>query len=356
VSTWLVGVGAGNPTLVMFATFVLFLVWTARRLAYYNLEGITYGRHIPLAVFTREHFDVKCTLARTGRWLAGFDLEVTDALVHAHLQNPAVFACLRPDVPEAQVQATNVSRRGVYPAFPYRLESLFPFGLASRAIIGICRTPIVVYPRPRLTPRVQDILQSGMGHGDSRREAGRGSFGEFRSMREHRPGDDARCISWPFSERFQRLIIRETERPAPCRVRVIFHTWRGPGLFVGQKSFERSLQLLSGLFGWFHEQSVTVDFTADFAGWKHVDVGLDSASLQEAVTLLASARVKPQPDVDGLQREVRSSRVLADTVIVVSNTPVRFWAHHIPAVGIPVCCIDNSGGEWGDYDEAKGSA
>ena len=105
-----------------------------------------------------------------------------------------------------------IDRRGVYQLEELTLATGFPFGLFHKerdiALPGV----IVVWPRSDRPVRDARIP------GGQRRRTGEvaagaaGPRGEFRNLREYRPGDDPRDVHWRSSARLGTPLVREFER------------------------------------------------------------------------------------------------------------------------------------------------
>ena len=105
-----------------------------------------------------------------------------------------------------------LDRRGPHSFVGPSLECRFPFGLASVETRSFETSEVLVFPqRGRLLRR---ILPAGPRRDQpiGRRVAlGRG-LDEFRSLREFRPGDNARQIHWRTTARRGELYVRDMER------------------------------------------------------------------------------------------------------------------------------------------------
>jgi uncharacterized protein (DUF58 family) len=94
------------------------------------------------------------------------------------------------------------------------LSTGFPFGLFVKERDIMLPGELVVWPRANraLRPPLQ-----GAGHLQRRTPAERGGLGargEYRSLHEYRPGDDARDIHWKSSARMRAPVVREYEADA----------------------------------------------------------------------------------------------------------------------------------------------
>lgn len=105
-------------------------------------------------------------------------------------------------------------RRGVYRLEPVALATSFPFGLFIKTRDVDVRGEVIVWPR-----RDRPVREPATG-GDRVRRTGQmagtaaGARGEFRSLREYRPGDDPRDVHWRSTARLGHPLVREYERDA----------------------------------------------------------------------------------------------------------------------------------------------
>jgi uncharacterized protein (DUF58 family) len=164
--------------------------------------------------------------------------------------------------------------------------------------------------------------------------------GEFRSLREFQSGDRVRLISWPLSARLGKLIVREMEQPGIQHCTVVFHSFQPPQTIVTHKSFERSLQILSGLFSYFRENSIPFEFVSSFNDWQRIPVPLDPESMRRALWTLAEARMTVSADFDAVRRAMEAELWRVEALVIVSNTPARLWAHRVPPYPVPVIGVD----------------
>ncbi len=103
-------------------------------------------------------------------------------------------------------------RRGVVPLQAITVSTSFPFGLFRKSRSIGSPGELVVWPRtdrrlPRLSPAGATALRAG-----SLSSASSGPRGEYRGLREYRPGDDPRDIHWRSTARFGRPMVREYDQ------------------------------------------------------------------------------------------------------------------------------------------------
>lgn len=115
-----------------------------------------------------------------------------------------------------------IPRRGVYVVEWMRVTTLFPFGLLRRNATVPVNQEVIVHPAPgRLVDRflVADVARL---RGDGF-EVPRPGDEEFYGLRDHRPGDRLRHISWRATARLGKLVVREMRAQAEGEMDVILH-------------------------------------------------------------------------------------------------------------------------------------
>lgn len=341
----IVGLVAGgamdSAALVQLSLFCLALPPVAVGLSYLNLRGLVFEHVLPAMVFRNEPFEVELRLRNEGRMLDKFDATVSDEALAHRRGRSVLFRNLPAATRTTFLETTRFKRRGVRDDFLYTLTSTFPLGLAHHEKRGQARGNIVVCPRPRLPLDAARILDSGMGLGGLRQAPSADVVGDLKAMREYRTGDHPKRISWPFSARFGTVIVRELEQPAPESVTLCFHSYQPPGVVLSRRSFERGLELLSGLLVHLSRHAVPFDLVAPFTGWVPLPVNIDPPAMRRAQTILARAEMATTATLDDVSRALALEGHRAGLVIVASNTPTRLWADALPRVTSRVLCLDN---------------
>lgn len=105
-------------------------------------------------------------------------------------------------------------RRGVYRLAAVTISTSFPFGLFRKERDVELPGELIVWPRSdRGVPVVAAVGEPGIRRTVGRRGSA-GSRGEYRGLREYRPGDDPRDIHWRSTARLGDPVIREFEEDA----------------------------------------------------------------------------------------------------------------------------------------------
>lgn len=331
------GILLGPVLLVHLGLFLLLLLAVALLLSRLNLVGVEYEPVLPNAVYRNQDFEVELRLRNTRRLFPAFDVEIEEEILR-HL--PVRFDGIPAGRDAVRTLGTWLGRRGVFTRFAYRVVSHFPLGLVCHERTGATEHRIVVFPEPRMPPDLRQELGRGTESGDYWHTRAVDLLGEFRSLREFQPGDRVKLISWPLSARLGRLIVKDMEQPGLQRCTVLFHTFQPPQTVVTHKAFERSLQILSGLFLYLRESAIPFEFLSPFNRWEPIPVHRDIESARRALWLLAEARMTVTSDFDTILRVIEANLGHAEALVIVSNTPARLWAHRVPSYPVPVIGVD----------------
>jgi uncharacterized protein (DUF58 family) len=103
-------------------------------------------------------------------------------------------------------------RRGIYPLGTVTLSTSFPFGLFRKERDIEIPGEVVVWPRTDRRVREPRVGGGRMRRAGLSARGTAGSRGEYRSLRDYRPGDDPKDIHWRSTARRREPVIREYER------------------------------------------------------------------------------------------------------------------------------------------------
>jgi uncharacterized protein (DUF58 family) len=171
------------------------------------LRGLEVRRRVPHGVVAGEPARIVYEVHNRKRWLPSLALEVGEADGEGR-----AFAGLVAAREVAMVHVVErFARRGVYPLRAVTVATSFPFGFFHKERDLRVAGEVVVWPR---TDRaVREVWQGGDRAGQRAGAPGAaGARGEFRSMRDYRPGDDPRDVHWPSSARRAAPVVRQWER------------------------------------------------------------------------------------------------------------------------------------------------
>lgn len=336
----LAGVIVANAILIELALFFLTLILVASIACQLNCSRLTFSHLLPEGVFSDQDFEMLLSVANSKRVLASLDAAVSCRL--AKRTRKILFGSVQPQDIESRIAIDRIRGRGIHQNLWYRIHSRFPLGLAEQKKEGSCQCRLVVYPRPRLPSHVRDILETSMGYGRNSRISATDVSGNFKLMRDYYPGDRAKLISWPASQRRGKLIVKDMECPGPQQITILFHSFQPPGVVLSRRSFENALQILSGMFTHLLKNGLPIRFLASFNNWAPAQIGADRTSQQNGFLLLASAIMAPSGQASDFVSVLQREDAKNTPIMVLSNTPVRFWREFVPIFRVPTFCADNT--------------
>lgn len=190
-----------------------------------------------------------------------------------------------------------VERRGVYPLEELTLSTGFPFGLFRKERDLDHPGALVVWPRSDRT------LREARTPGRQRQRTGEvlgggaGTRGEFRGLREYRPGDDPRDVHWRSSARLGSPVVREYERERAEALWICVDLGRAGTFDVDAE--EEALEIAASLARSTVERSQPLALATSDAV---VEEGTGPAQLDRVLDALARARFRkdaprPRPPV-----------------------------------------------------------
>ena len=286
-----------------------------------NLRRLGFRRSLPDAVIAGETFAVRVRLTNRNRWLPVRAVVMKDALQSAltGTETRGYAAVIPAGGRVTFVYSARIRRRGTYNITNALLMTRFPFGLFEKRVLARHPTRIVVYPQmgevagERL-PGSRDV-HLALRERAVRRRGG----GEFRSLRDYRPGDDPRRIAWRVTARQQKLVLKEMERENRGRVAVLLTTsLAGVQTADRRMALERAVSLAASLVRHFHRERRPLFFVAPGFVTK---VGSAPDALHRCLEYLATVRATPEGDADSVLREAGPRRLRGMDAILVSASP-----------------------------------
>ena len=144
--------------------------------------------------------------------------EVPQGRKHWGELQPASLVHIGPGQSGSVVGTFTPSRRGRLTLRKIRLTTRFPFGLLQKALVFDQPRTLLVLPHTlRLKP---GLLRQHQAHGEQirRRSSRAGKSNEFWGLREYKPGDSRRRISWKLSARRNGLVVIEHAQTSSARL------------------------------------------------------------------------------------------------------------------------------------------
>jgi uncharacterized protein (DUF58 family) len=198
----------GNNLLYLLLGSMLGLIAVSGWLSEQVIGGLRVERSVPRAVTVGRDLRLTYRVRNVRGRLPCMAVELKET----GLPNPAFVAHVPPGGSAAAKSHNGFVRRGIYPLGTVTLATSFPFGLFLKERDVEIPAEVVVWPR---TDRAVRAPSPGGGRVPRLGVTARGSAGsrgEYRSLREYRPGDDRKDIHWRSSARMREPVVREYER------------------------------------------------------------------------------------------------------------------------------------------------
>jgi len=201
------------------------------------------------------------------------------------------------------------SRRGVYSLGPAEVVSEDPYGMFRFDWRFAAREEVVVYPR--VWPVPAELLEGDEGGGPERRTS-RGE--EFAGLREYRPGDELRHVSWKSLARTGELYVREFSDLAPARYTVALDL-RRRGLRVTGREVEDAVSAAASVAAALREAGSPFRLVCNDGGVASTSF---DASYEQHMRLLATVEADGSEPISDVLAAGR--RDAGDGIVVVSRT------------------------------------
>ncbi len=221
----LAAVNTGNNLLFLLLGALLGLVALSGILSERMVRPVTVGRRCPRGVPVGESARIRYEITNTRSRFAIYTVEIREAGLPG-----SAFAARVPPGETAVVRNDPVFiRRGTVPLEVVTISTAFPFGLFRKERDLRIPGELVVWPSTRHPVR-SPVLSGDRSRRTGARAASRAMHrGEYRSMREYRPGDDPRDVHWKAAARSGSLIVREYEGEDAAGVWVCLDLSAPPG-------------------------------------------------------------------------------------------------------------------------------
>jgi uncharacterized protein (DUF58 family) len=179
-----------------------------------------------------------------------------------------------------------IDRRGVYGLERLTLSTGFPFGLFRKERDLDLEAALVVWPKSDRSVREARTPGGPRQRSGEVIGAGAGARGEFRGLRDYRPGDDPRDVHWRSSARLGTPVIREYERERAETLWICLDLRRRPDEARDEAREEEALEIAASLARVTIERGQPVGLaTSDMV----VEEGSGAGQLERVLDALARA-------------------------------------------------------------------
>ncbi|GIU83283.1 MAG: membrane protein [Acidimicrobiales bacterium] len=230
-----------------------------------------------------------------------------------------VRALLYPMKPGATVTARyplRELRRGIVTIGPARIEVADPFGLAARTRPVAEPIDVTVFPQiHRVSPPPRGAGDDP--HAGSEPPHARGTGGDdFYTLRSYVPGDDLRRVHWPYTARFDQLMVRQNHLPWQGRVTIVVDNRSATST---EESFENIVSAAASLLEACAARGDLVRLVmADGSDSGH---GSGSTHAQTLMEHLAVAEQAEEASLLGVARLVMSGSAGGTVVFLLGDSP-----------------------------------
>jgi uncharacterized protein (DUF58 family) len=310
-------INTGNNLLHLLLGSMLGAIAVSGWLSERTIRGITVVRTVPRGTPVGQEVHLRYRVRNRKRRLPSLALELREKGL------PGVaFLARIPAGGEGSARASNTfEQRGVHVLGTLTLSTTFPFGLFRREHDLTLPGEVVIWPRADLPVRPP---REGSGRQRSPAEvragAAAGARGEYRGLREYRPGDDPRDIHWRTSARLPGPVVREYDREASETLWLCLDTGAAPS-----PGAEAAAALAASLAARAAREGRPF---ALVAGQEQLAPGIGSAHLEAVLDALA--RVDFRADAPAPEPPMGPSASVLVTVRAVAGE----WADVFRPVGV----------------------
>jgi len=197
-----------NNLLYLLLGAMLGLIVVSSWLSEQAIRGLDVRRHTPHGVTVGHEVRIQYEVINHKRRLSSLAVELREQGLPVAAFLPRVSAG-----EETTARSANrFVRRGIYPLGTVTISTSFPFGLFLKERDVEIPGELVIWPRHDRVLRAP-----ATGAGKSRAlgitlTRAAGTRGDYRGLREYRPGDDPKDIHWRSSARLQVPVVREYDR------------------------------------------------------------------------------------------------------------------------------------------------
>ena len=215
----LAALNTGNNLLYMVLAMMLSLIVVSGILSEQSVRKISLSRSIPQDIFAGTPFLVEVKLTNHKRFTPSLSLKIEDVGEGEAILGSQYLIKLPAQETIPVIYPCEFQMRGPHAFTGFRLSTRYPFGLFIKVREIRAEREVLVYPR--ILP---DLFQTtgrpldGMTRLPPMKKT---SEGDFRGLRDYRPGDDLRWIHWRSSAKASDLMVREFETGQADRIMVI---------------------------------------------------------------------------------------------------------------------------------------
>ncbi len=282
VAIGLAAINTGNNLLYLLMGALLGTVAVSGWMSERTLRGLEVRRRLPRGMGAGPSVRIRYEVRNGKGRLPSFDVRIREN----DLPGEAYVARLDAGGATTVRSEGTGLERGVYPLHVLTLSTTFPFGFVRKERDVRLRDELVVWPRSDRPVRIPSVAASAASRrGAMTGRAPLGHRGEYRGLREYRPGDDLRDVHWKKSAAAPHTVVREYEPEAGWEVLIHLDTSHEPG-----GAAEAAAELAASLAA---RASAEGRAFALHTSAGERTAGSGPGALEEALDLLARVRFDP---------------------------------------------------------------
>lgn len=215
----------GNNLLYLLMGAMLGLIAVSGWLSERTIRALEIQRKIPRGVTVGRPVRIEYRVTNRKERLPSFAVE----LVEEGLPGRGFVPSLAAGSATTVRSLNHFRQRGVYPLETVTVSTGFPFGFFRKERDVALADELVIWPRTDRSVRPPERAGGKARRRGSVAVGARGHRGEYRGLREYRPGDDPRDIHWRTTARLAEPVIREYERDSSETLRICLDLRAEPG-------------------------------------------------------------------------------------------------------------------------------
>ncbi len=278
----LAAINTGNNLLYVLLGAMLGFIAISSWLSEQVIGEVRVRRLLPRGVTVASPCRIEYQVRNLRKRIPCFSLEVGEE----DLPGEAFFPFLDAGGSGAARSVNRFIRRGVFPLEKITVSTSFPFGLFRKTRTLKVRGELVVWPR---TDRpIHMTLPAGgrSAMADSWSAGSTGPRGEYRGLRDYRPGDDPRDIHWRTTARLGTPMVREYEQNRSEILWICLDTGLEPG-----DDAEGAVETAASLAAWAYQDGRQFGYVGPE---RTVEAGHGPGQMERVLDALA--RVDFHPD------------------------------------------------------------
>jgi uncharacterized protein (DUF58 family) len=312
----------------------LVLLGLAAVMARFNGAAADVSLELPDRVEAGREFPARIAITNRHGWLDAFGLRLTLELARGTRIASRVAWLTAGSHARIDVRLA-LPQRGIIGETKVTLITDAPFGFFETKRTFAVAARMVVVPKP-VVPRGLVFSAGPLDlHEDDPMTSG-GGPGELRGLREWRPGDPVKRVSWPATVRAMARgagwVVWETDPPGfrPARFVLVAHSFGADRGLIQPERFERAMCHAAGILRLLHAQGMPARMIADFDDWRPRPAARP-AQLAECMEILAAARRAAGTEAHDLHAALTEIHP-DEGVIILSDMPLAAWRPQLPPV------------------------